>query len=903
MFLNFFKKIFGSRNDKILMKLNLIVEKINNLENIYKNFTDKKLKKQTQFFKNRLAKKESLDNLLIESYATVREASKRVFGLRHFDVQMLGGIVLNNSCIAEMKTGEGKTLTSTLPIYLNSLLGKGVHVVTMNDYLAKRDSEKNKHLFKFLGLTVGLNLPDLSISLKKKAYNSDVTYGTNNEFGFDYLRDNMVISKKNKVQRKLNYALIDEVDSILIDEARTPLIISGEEDDYSKLYFYINKIIMKLIPQKKEDTENFVGSGDFFLDEKLKQVYLTERGLVKIEKILIKKNIINEKESLYSSKNIKLLHHITSSLKAHRLFTRDVDYLVKNNEIVIVDEHTGRIMNGRRWSNGLHQAIEAKENLLIKNENKTLASITFQNYFRLYKKLSGMTGTAYTESFEFRDIYNLDTVIIPTNKPMIRKDYSDLIYVTEKEKIEAIIKDIQKCYIKKQPVLVGTVSIEKSEIISNYLNKLKIKHKVLNAKFDKQEAQIISQAGKLGAITIATNMAGRGTDIILGGCLDKKKKTIKKNNKNLNLYKKEWKRNNQLVLSVGGLHVIGTERHESRRIDNQLRGRSGRQGDIGSSRFYLSMQDSLMRIFTSDKIMNIMRKFGMKYGDSIESLWVNKAISNAQKKVENMNFDIRKQLLEYDNIINEQRKVVYKQRNLLINKKEINNIIKTISKDVFLSVINKFIDMNDLFNLKKKLISLEKYLFKKFNIKIFFFDFYTSNNNNIKVEIYKKISEKFNINYSIKENIIGKKNMREIEKSIMLKKLDFFWQEHLSEMEYLRQGIHLRGYAQKDPKIEYKRESFIIFSNMLESLKYEVILELSKISFSNFDPYGNKDVNYKFSIHPKYFKKTRQFLKKHTNIKFKYFDSINNTKTIYSRNSLCFCKSKKKYKHCHGILK
>ncbi|NIH40960.1 MAG: preprotein translocase subunit SecA [Buchnera aphidicola (Periphyllus aceris)] len=906
MFFNFFKKIFSNRNDRILMKLNLIVEKINSLEKIYKNFTDEKLQKQTKIFKKRLQNKESLDNLLVEAYATVREASKRIFGLRHFDSQILGGIVLNNQCVAEMKTGEGKTLTSTLPAYLNALLGKGVHIITMNDYLSQRDSKKNKSLFEFLGLTVGLNLPDLSISSKKKAYNSDITYGTNNEFGFDYLRDNMVLSKKNQVQRGLNYALIDEVDSILIDESRTPLIISGEEDDYSKLYVHINKIIKNLIQQNSEDTEDSAGSGDFFLDEKSKQVYLTERGLIKIEKILVERKIMDKKESLYSSKNIKLLHYITSALKAHRLFIKDVDYLVKNKEIVIVDEHTGRVMQGRRWSDGIHQAIEAKENLLIKNENKTLASITFQNYFRLYKKLSGMTGTAYTESYEFRTIYNLDTVVIPTNKPMIRKDYSDLVYLTEKEKIEAIVKDIQRCYLRKQPVLVGTVSIEKSEIISNILLKLQIKHNVLNAKFDKKEAEIISQAGQLGAVTIATNMAGRGTDIILGGYFEdqlKKHNSEKIFKRKFFFENKKWKKDHRLVLSVGGLHVIGTERHESRRIDNQLRGRSGRQGDIGSSRFYVSMEDSLMRIFASKKLITIMRTFGMKYGDSIENSLVNIAISNAQKKVENMNFDIRKQLLEYDNIIDEQRKVVYKQRNILINRNEISKTIKIISKDVFLLVINKFLDIEDLNKRKKSFIRLEKYLLKKFKMNVQFLNFSKIENNKIKSYILDKILEKFNINYFIKEHLIGSENMRNIEKSIMLKKLDFFWQEHLSEMEYLRQGIHLRGYAQKDPKLEYKRESFIIFSNMLESLKYEVILQLSRISFSNFDPYGSKEVDYKFSINPKYLKKARRFLKKNTNINFDYSYHLNDKNFSFSRNSLCSCNSGKKYKHCHGFLK
>ncbi|MCW5197768.1 preprotein translocase subunit SecA [Buchnera aphidicola] len=904
MFLNFFKRFFSSRNERILDKLNIIVQKINELEPVYKNFTDKRLKKNTSIFKKRLKNKETLEDLLIESYATVREASVRVFGMRHFDVQILGGIVLNNLCIAEMQTGEGKTLTSTLPAYLNALTGKGVHIITMNDYLAKRDSDRNKILFKFLGLKVGLNLPELSFSKKKKAYLADITYGTNNEFGFDYLRDNMVISKKNQVQRKLNYALIDEVDSILIDEARTPLIISGEEENSSKLYIKINKIISNLIQQEKDDTEEFTGIGDFFLDEKLKQVYLTERGLIKVEKILVQKKIMNINESLYSSTNIKLLHHVISSLKAHKLFIRDIDYLVQGQNIVIVDEHTGRIMKGRRWSDGLHQAIEAKENVMVKNENKTLASITFQNYFRLYKKLSGMTGTAYTESFEFRTIYNLDTVVIPTNCPMIRKDFSDLVYMTEKEKIESIIKDIQKCYLAKQPVLVGTVSIEKSELISKKLSMLGIKHNVLNAKYHKKEADIISQAGKIGAVTIATNMAGRGTDIILGGYFENKNlNQTNKNieNKNFNKRKKDWIKNHKLVLSTGGLHVIGTERHESRRIDNQLKGRSGRQGDVGSSRFYISMEDSLIRIFSSSKIINLMKTIGMKYGESIESIWVNRAILNAQKKVENRNFDVRKQLLEYDNVINEQRKVIYKQRNILLKKDNIFLTIKDISKDVFLLVIEKYLYLNDFKSNSDNLILLEKILLEKFHIKIVFPDYLKKNCEDYKNKILNLILKKFKINYFIKENLIGSKNMRNIEKSIMLKKLDLFWQEHLSDMEYLRQGIHLRGYAQKDPKLEYKRESFIIFSNMLESLKYEVILELSQINLSQFDPYGNQEVHYKFSIDNKYLKKTRKYFLKNKNIE-DYCNEYNLNKNIL-RNDLCYCKSGKKYKHCHGILK
>ncbi|CAL4320026.1 Protein translocase subunit SecA [Buchnera aphidicola (Chaetosiphella stipae setosa)] len=850
MFFSFFRSIFGTRNDKILNRLDKIVQEINKLESVYKNFTDNELKENTKVFINRLKKKDTLDNLLIEAYATVREASKRVFNMRHFDVQILGGVVLHNRCIAEMKTGEGKTLTSTLPVYLNALSGNGVHIITMNDYLAKRDSDTNKELFEFLGLSVGLNLSSSSFDEKKKAYDADITYGTNNEFGFDYLRDNMVFRPEDQVQRNLNYALIDEVDSILIDESRTPLIISGEEDDCSDLYVKINKIIVHLVQQEKEDTEDFIGEGDFFLDEKLKQVHLTERGLIKVEKILVKKKIIEKHESLYSSQNIKLLHHILASLRAHKLFTKNVDYIVKNNEIIIVDEHTGRITPGRRWSDGLHQAIEAKENVIVKNENKTLASITFQNYFRLYKKLSGMTGTAYTESFEFQEIYDLDTVVIPTNRPMVRKDFPDLVYLTEKEKLEAIIKDIERCYSKKQPVLVGTISIEKSEFISKYLSKLNIKHNVLNAKFHKQEASIISQAGQLGAVTIATNMAGRGTDIILGGYFENQDfhSSLHKKDSVFDLKRKKWKENHDLVLSVGGLHVIGTERHESRRIDNQLRGRSGRQGDIGSSRFYVSMEDHLMRIFASEKVIKVMRNLGMKYGESIESQWVSKAISHAQKKVESRNFDIRKHLLEYDNVINEQRKIIYKQRNILIKKRNIHSTILEISRDVFFSIVKSFINMDKISLKKFDFRKLEKHLLKYFSIFLSFQD--VLNNKKIckKVDILEIILKKFKNNYFLKEKIVGFNYMRNVEKSIMLRTLDLFWQEHLSEMEYLRQGIHLRGYAQKDPKSEYKRESFIIFSNMLESLKYAIVSKLSKICFSQFSPYGNTQTNYKFCL-------------------------------------------------------
>ncbi|AWH90569.1 preprotein translocase subunit SecA [Buchnera aphidicola (Melanaphis sacchari)] len=872
MFIKFLAKIFGNRNDRILKKFNRIVYAVNELESIFEKWTDKKLKKNTELFRHRLKNGESLDNLLPESFATIREASKRIFKMRHFDVQILGGIVLHKNCIAEMRTGEGKTLTSTLPSYLNALTGEGVHIVTMNDYLAERDAKKNALLFEFLGLKVGLNLPDMSFSEKKYAYSCDITYGTNNEYGFDYLRDNMISSPEERVQRKLHYALIDEVDSILIDEARTPLIISGPSEDSSDLYKEINKIVPSLMYQKQEDSDFFNGKGDYYVDQKSRQIYLTERGLIKIEKIFISKKFIKKGESLYSSNNIVLMHHIISALRAHKLFIRDVDYLIKNDNIIIVDEHTGRTVPGRRWSDGLHQAIEAKENVTIKSENQTLASITFQNYFRLYKKISGMTGTAVTESFEFRSIYNLDTIAVPTNKPMIRNDFPDAVYMTEKEKINAILKDIQNCVKNNRPVLVGTISIEKSEIISQKLKKLNIKHHVLNAKFHAQEAKIIAQAGKSKSVTIATNMAGRGTDIVLGGNLDFKIYE----NMSLNDIQKikiKWKNEHDLVVSSGGLHVIGTERHESRRIDNQLRGRSGRQGDTGSSRFYLSMEDSLMRIFMSDKTINMMRKLGLNLNEAIEHPWVTKAIENAQKKVENRNFEIRKQLLEYDDVYNEQRRVIYSQRNKLIDSQNIKKIICDFFKDVFTKIVQIYVS-KEISRNRWNIIDLEKKLNIEFNLSIFIKDWLDVDPNLTDEYIIQKVVSIAQKNYFQKENLIGCENLRIIEKSVMLKNLDLLWKEHLCAMDYLRQGIHLRGYAQKDPKQEYKRESFNLFSEMLESLKYEVVLFLSKLDVLNLKKYI--DLNNRSLI-------------------------IENGNKI-GRNTLCNCGSGKKYKYCHGTI-
>jgi preprotein translocase subunit SecA len=874
MFIKFLHKIFSNRNDRILKKFKKIVSSINQLEEKFKKLSDKKLQENTGIFRLRLKKGECLDDLLPESFATVREASRRVFNMRHFDVQILGGIVLNKQCIAEMRTGEGKTLTSTLPAYLNALTGRGVHIVTMNDYLAERDAKNNTPLFEFLGLTVGLNLPEMSFIDKKKAYLCDITYGTNNEYGFDYLRDNMIFSAEERVQRELNYALIDEVDSILIDEARTPLIISGPSEDSSFLYKEINKLVPSLICQKKEDSDKFHGNGHFSIDEKSKQIYLTERGLVEVEKILLDRKLMKKEESLYSSNNIILMHHVISALRAHNLFTRNIDYLVKDNNIIIVDEHTGRTMPGRRWSDGLHQAIEAKENVTVRNENQTLASITFQNYFRLYKKIAGMTGTAATESFEFSSIYNLDTVIIPPNKPMIRKDLSDLVYMTEEEKINAILKDIKNCIKKNQPVLVGTISIEKSEMISKKLKILNIKHNVLNAKFHAREAEIIAQAGKPKSVTIATNMAGRGTDIVLGGSLESQ---LEKNMylDKIETIKRNWKKQHDLVVLSGGLHIIGTERHESRRIDNQLRGRSGRQGDSGSSRFYLSMEDSLMRIFASDKIISMMRKLGLSLNEAIEHPWVTKAIENAQKKVENRNFDIRKQLLEYDDVCNEQRRVIYAQRNKLIDSENIQQNIYDILKDVLHSIIKTHLNFDFPKN-TRNILDLENKLSIEFNLNISIKDWLKKDHDIKKETIIKKIIDIAKKNYLNKEIQIGFHNIRMIEKSIMLKTLDSLWKEHLSAMDYLRQGIHLRGYAQKDPKQEYKRESFNMFSNMLELLKYEVISFLSKLDIS--------------------------YIKSNLHLNMNNNSSIVNNDIKMGRNTPCFCKSGKKYKYCHGSL-
>ncbi|KXO11207.1 Protein export cytoplasm protein SecA ATPase RNA helicase [Moritella sp. JT01] len=830
MLTNIITKIVGSRNDRILKKLHKVVKQVNQLEADFEVLSDAELKAKTVDFQQRVAAGESLDSILAEAFAVVREGSKRVFGMRHFDVQLLGGMVLNNNQIAEMRTGEGKTLTATLPAYLNALTGKGVHIITVNDYLAARDAEWNRELFEFLGLTVGLNVSGMDNMAKRDAYAADVTYGTNNEFGFDYLRDNMAFEPQQRVMRPLYYAVIDEVDSILIDEARTPLIISGPADDSSELYTKINTIIPLLEQQEQEDTEEYTGDGHFTVDEKNKQVLLTENGQIKVEEMLKERGLLSEEDNLFSAANISLLHHINAALRAHTLFEKDVDYIVSDEgEIVIVDEHTGRTMPGRRWSEGLHQAVEAREGVKIQNENQTLASITFQNYFRMYEKLSGMTGTADTEAFEFQSIYSLETVVVPTNKPMTRKDFGDLVYLTAGEKHVAIIEDIKDCVERQQPVLVGTVSIESSELLSKLLKKDKIKHNVLNAKFHEREAEIVADAGRSGAVTIATNMAGRGTDIVLGGNwqtdIDKLKNPTEAQIAHI---KSEWQGRHDAVLTAGGLHIIGTERHESRRIDNQLRGRSGRQGDAGSTRFYLSMTDPLMRIFTSDRITGMMKKLGMEEGEAIEHKWVTRAIENAQRKVEGRNFDIRKSLLEFDDVANDQRKVVYEQRNELMEAEDISETMVVIREDVINAVMDAYIPPQSLHEMWD-ISGLEQRLRADFMLELPIQQWLDDDTKLYEEKIRERIMTAAKEAYTAKEDAVGAQVIRQFEKAVMLQTLDSLWKEHLAAMDHLRQGIHLRGYAQKNPKQEYKRESFELFTEMLENLKSDVVGVISKV--------------------------------------------------------------------------
>lgn len=897
MFVKLLTKMFGSRNDRLIKQMSKEVKKINALEPILEALSDEELKAKTTEFKERLANEETLDQILPEAFAVVREASKRVFDMRHFDVQMIGGMVLNDGKIAEMRTGEGKTLTATLPSYLNALTGKGVHIITVNDYLATRDADWSRPLFDFLGLTVGCNIAGMSPQEKQAAYQADITYGTNNEFGFDYLRDNMVFSAEERSQKKLNFAIIDEVDSILIDEARTPLIISGQAEDSSELYKGINTIVPTLTVQSEEDKDEETGQsedfveGDFTIDEKAKQIYLTERGQIHIEKILQEKGLLQEGDTLYSASNITLLHHVMAALRAHKLFQRDVDYIVKDNEIVIVDEHTGRTMEGRRWSEGLHQAVEAKEGVNIQNENQTLASITFQNFFRIYEKLSGMTGTADTEAFEFQHIYGLETVIIPTHRPMIRDDMADLIYLTAEEKFEAILEDIKDCVKRGQPVLVGTISIETSEFLSDFLKKAKIKHKVLNAKFHAQEAEIVADAGKEFAVTIATNMAGRGTDIVLGGNLNAAIEKLKNpTEEQIEKVKAQWKIDHERVLELGGLKIVATERHESRRIDNQLRGRSGRQGDAGATRFYLSMEDSLMRIFASERISNMMRKLGMEHGEAIEHPWVTRSIENAQRKVEGRNFDMRKQLLEYDDVANDQRGVIYEQRNELLDESDIGEVVDNIRGDVINSIIDQHIPSQSLAEMWD-VTGLEEQLKGEFNTVLPVTKWLDEDKKLHEESLREKIVAEFEQVYKNKEEMVGADVLRQFEKAVMLQSLDSHWKEHLAAMDHLRQGIGLRAHAQKNPKQEYKRESFELFTEMLDHLKYDVVGILSKVQIQ-----AESDVE----------AVEEQHRKSETPTEFQHQSAAGIDEKPQmprvGRNEPCPCGSGKKYKQCHGKL-
>ncbi len=898
-------KIIGSRNDRTLKALRKIVKQINAMEPQFEALSDQELQAKTAEYRQRLEQGETLEQLLPEAFATVREASRRVFGMRHFDVQLIGGMVLNSNRIAEMKTGEGKTLTATLPAYLNALTGRGVHVVTVNDYLAKRDAEANRPLFAFLGMTVDCNVPGMDASQKRDAYAADITYGTNNEFGFDYLRDNMAFSPEQRVQRPLNYALVDEVDSVLIDEARTPLIISGPAEDSSAMYTQINKLIPLLVKQDKEDSEEYTGDGHYTVDEKNRQALLTENGQIFVEELLKKEGLLAEDDSLFSATNISLLHHVNAGLRAHTLFERNVDYIVQKDEIVIVDEHTGRTMPGRRWSDGLHQAVEAKEGVKIQNENQTLASITFQNYFRLYDKRAGMTGTADTEAFEFQQIYGLDTVVIPTNKPMVRKDMGDLVYLTAQEKYAAIVQDIRECVKRGQPVLVGTVSIENSELLSGILTKENIPHKVLNAKFHAMEAEIVAQAGQTGAVTIATNMAGRGTDIVLGGNWQAEIAQLENpSSEQIAELKAAWQVRHDEVLAAGGLHIIGTERHESRRIDNQLRGRSGRQGDPGSSRFYLSMEDTLMRIFASDRVTGMMKKLGMEEGEAIEHPWVTKAIENAQRKVEGRNFDIRKNLLEFDDVANDQRKVVYEQRNELLDTNDISETIHVIRDDVYGAIIDEYIPPQSLEEMWD-VPGLEARLKSDFALDLPLQQWLAEDDKLYEEKLRERILDEATKLYAHKEELVGKEVLRNFEKAVMLQTLDGLWKEHLAAMDHLRQGIHLRGYAQKNPKQEYKRESFDLFTQMLETLKRDVVSILSRVQVQERDVEAMEEQQrQQAEAAPRTYTHAtaeNQLADEDTGGGEGHTTFVRDEQKI-GRNDPCPCGSGKKYKHCHGQL-
>ncbi|HHM05394.1 MAG TPA: preprotein translocase subunit SecA [Gammaproteobacteria bacterium] len=907
MFAKVMNKVFGSRNERLLKRMGAEVQRINGLEPEMERLSDAELRAKTEEFRTRLADGASLDDLLPEAFAVVREAGRRTLGMRHFDVQLIGGMVLHQGKIAEMRTGEGKTLVATLAAYLNALPAKGVHVVTVNDYLAQRDAQWMMPLYESLGLTVGVVVSGQESAEKRAAYACDITYGTNNEFGFDYLRDNMAFSAAERVQRGTHYAIVDEVDSILIDEARTPLIISGPTDDSSDLYLKINDLVPRLSKQEEED-----GEGDYTVDEKARQVFLTEDGHQRVEEMLAAAGLLGEGESLYDAANIGVMHHLNAALRAHALFQRDVDYIVRDKQVIIVDEFTGRTLPGRRWSEGLHQAVEAKEGVPIQSENQTLASITFQNLFRLYDKLAGMTGTADTEAYEFQQIYGLEVVVIPTHKPMIRQDHGDLVYLTAKEKFAAIIEDIEQCHRRGQPVLVGTTSIETSEYLSALLDKAKIRHQVLNAKHHASEAQVVAEAGRPGTVTIATNMAGRGTDIVLGGSLEAELEALSDEADELARarVKEDWAQRHEQVLKAGGLHVIGTERHESRRIDNQLRGRSGRQGDPGSTRFYLSLEDNLMRIFASDRVKMLMQKLGMQEGEAIEHPWVTKAIENAQRKVEGHNFDIRKQLLDYDNVANDQRKVIYEQRNEIMEADDVAELIQTIRADVVNDIIDTCIPQQSLEE-QWEIVELEEALDEKLGLKLPIRRWLDEDDELHEETLRKRILAEVEKSYAEKEALAGAEVMRHFEKAVMLQIQDALWKDHLAAMDYLRQGIHLRGYAQKNPIQEYKREAFEMFSQLLQRIKHDVISILSRVQVR-----AEEDVE-----------AVEQRRRAQTEMEFQHAEAASlaagsaagpapagrqaggESRTPYvregrkvGRNEPCPCGSGKKYKQCHGRL-
>ena len=896
------KKVFGSRNERLLKQYRQVVTRINVLEPGMQALSDEALTGKTAEFRQRLTQGATLDELLPEAFAVCREASRRVLGMRHFDVQLIGGMVLHSGKIAEMRTGEGKTLVGTLPVYLNALAGNGAHVVTVNDYLASRDARSMGRLYNFLGLSVGVNLSQMDHATKQAAYAADITYGTNNEFGFDYLRDNMVFSLGEKVQRQLTFAVVDEVDSILIDEARTPLIISGPAEDNIELYQRMDVIPAQLIRQEKEDSE-----GDYWVDEKAHTVMLSESGHERAEQILAEMGLLREGDSLYSATNISLMHHLMAALRGHALYLRDQHYVVQDNEVIIVDEFTGRLMPGRRWSEGLHQAVEAKEGVEINRENQTLASITFQNYFRLYGKLAGMTGTADTEAYEFQEIYGLETVVIPTNRPMVRKDSHDKVYRTAAEKYQAIIDDITDCQQRGQPVLVGTTSIENSELISALLKKAKLQHNVLNAKEHAREADIIIQAGRPGVITVATNMAGRGTDIVLGGNPEtdistvEQDETLDENSKRqrIDVIRTDWQKRHDDVLAAGGLHIVGTERHESRRIDNQLRGRSGRQGDPGSSRFYLSLEDPLLRIFASDRVAAIMERLKMPVGEAIEHPWVSRSIENAQRKVEGRNFDIRKQLLEYDDVANDQRKVIYQQRNEILEDTDVRDVIANMID----GVLNDQIDLHvppDSMEEQWDLPGLEKLLEAEYQLQAPIGEWLKAEATLDIPEIRQRVLNLARESYVAKTALVGEEGMGKFEHSLLLQMLDSNWREHLSAMEHLRQGIHLRGYAQKNPKQEYKREAFELFANMLERIKTSVVGVLLTVQIRSQDEINDMEAQYE--------RATELLLQESTvsgggeGLMDLRPAALAERGLRVGRNDPCPCGNGKKYKQCHGKL-